>query len=66
MAITQDNLHYLAPPVKNWRILLEQSFTAFMPLLRAASALGFLGDDAIGPLISVTSVPSVSVKMCFG
>jgi len=23
-----DNLHYLAPPVKNWRILLQQSFTA--------------------------------------
>jgi len=27
-------------PVKNWRILLEQSFTARMPLLMAASIFG--------------------------
>jgi len=33
-----DNLHYLAPPVKNCRILLEQSFTACTPLLTTASA----------------------------
>ena len=29
-----------APPVKNWRILLVQSFTAHMPLLTATSAFG--------------------------
>ena len=28
------------PPVKNWRILLVQSFTACMPLLIATSAFG--------------------------
>jgi len=27
-----------APPVKNWRILLERSLTAHMPLLTATSA----------------------------
>ena len=32
-------------PVKNWTILLEQSFTARMPLLTATSAFG-LGDNA--------------------
>jgi len=26
-----------APTVKNWKILLEQSFTAYMPLLMSAS-----------------------------
>ena len=31
-AIVQVNLRQLAPPVKNWRILLMQSFTARMPL----------------------------------
>jgi len=36
-AIIQDNLRKPAPPVKNWSILLEQSFTACMPLLVAAS-----------------------------
>jgi len=38
MAIIQDNLHWPASPVKNWRILLEQSFTARMALLMATSA----------------------------
>ena len=33
--IMQDNLHWLASPVKNWRILVDQSFTAHMPLLIA-------------------------------
>ena len=28
LAIMQVNLHYPAPPVKNWRNLLVQSFTA--------------------------------------
>jgi len=39
-AIIQVNLHQPAPPVKNWRILLVQSFTASacMPLLMATSA----------------------------
>jgi len=37
---TQDNLCYLAPPAKNWRILLGQSFTARMRLLMATSAFG--------------------------
>jgi len=29
----QVNLRLSAPPVKNWRILLVQSFTAHMPVL---------------------------------
>ena len=33
-------LHWPAPPVKNWRILLVQSFTARMPLLMATSTYG--------------------------
>jgi len=37
-AIIQANLRQPAPPVKNWRILLVQSFTARMPLLMATSA----------------------------
>jgi len=36
-AILQVNLHQPAPPVKNWRILLVQSFTVHMPLLMAIS-----------------------------
>jgi len=36
-ATIQVNLHQLAPPVKNSRILLVQSFTARMPLLTATS-----------------------------
>jgi len=40
MANIQDNLRQPAPPVKNWRILLEQSFTAHMPLLTATSTFG--------------------------
>ena len=31
--IIQDNLCYPAPPVKNWMILLEQSFTAPQPVI---------------------------------
>ena len=38
--IIQVNLRQPAPPVKNWRILLVQSFTARMPLLTATSAFG--------------------------
>ena len=38
-AIAQDQ-PASAPPVKNWRILLEQTFTARMPLLMATSAFG--------------------------
>jgi len=33
--------HEPAPPVKNRRILLEQSFTAKMPLLSTTTAFGF-------------------------
>ena len=40
MAIIQANLRLPAPPVKSWRILLVQSFTAHMPLLTAANAFG--------------------------
>jgi len=40
MAIIQVNLCYLALPVKNWRILLLQSFTARVPLLTATSGSG--------------------------
>jgi len=39
-AIIQVNLRWPAPPVKNWRILLVQSFTAHMSLLMATSAFG--------------------------
>jgi len=37
-AIIQVNQRSPAPPVKNWRVLLVQSFTVCMPLLMAASA----------------------------
>ena len=40
MAIIQVNPRYPVPPVKNWRILLVQSFTARMPFLTATSAFG--------------------------
>jgi len=40
MAIIQDNLHWLAPSVKNWKISLQQSFTARMTLQTATSAIG--------------------------
>jgi len=33
-------VHKPAPLAKNWRILLEQSFTAGMPLLMAIGAFG--------------------------
>ena len=36
----QVNLCHLALPVKNWRILLVQSFTARMPLRMATIAFG--------------------------
>ena len=39
-AIIQVNLRKPAPPVKNYRILLVQSFTALTPLLTATSAFG--------------------------
>jgi len=39
-SITQVNLRQLPPSVKNWRILLVQSFTARMPLLTGTSAFG--------------------------
>jgi len=38
VVIMQVNLCYLAPTVKNWRIVLEQSFTACLLLLMATSA----------------------------
>jgi len=41
MAIMQYNLHLPASAVKNWRILLAQSFTAHVLLLRAISTFGF-------------------------
>jgi len=34
MVIIRVNLHLPAPPVKNWSILLVQSFTAHMPCWR--------------------------------
>ena len=37
-AITEVNLFWPAPPVKNWKILLVQSVTDRMPLLAATSA----------------------------
>jgi len=39
-AIIQVNIRQPASPVKNWRILLVQSFAARMPLLTATSAFG--------------------------
>jgi len=50
MAIIQVNLRKPAPPVKNYRILLVQSFTALTPLLTETSAFGY-GEDA-GVLIN--------------
>jgi len=41
-AIIQVNLRSPALPVKNWRILLVQSFTAHVPLLTATSALALV------------------------
>ena len=38
--IIHINLRQPAPPVKNWRILLVQSFTARMPLLTTTSTFG--------------------------
>jgi len=35
MVIMQVNLCWLEGPVKNWRIFLEQSFTAHIALLAA-------------------------------
>jgi len=31
----QKYYHFMALPVKKWRVLLEQTFTASMPLLMA-------------------------------
>jgi len=39
-AITHVSWHQPEPAVKNWRILLQQSCTAHMPLLMATSAFG--------------------------
>ena len=61
-AIIQVSVHYLAPPVKNSRILLLQSFTAHMPLLVATSAYG-LGRNA-GVLDSLCTFSFV--KRTFG
>jgi len=40
MLIIHIDLCQPAPPVKNWRILLEQSLAAHVPLLTATSAFG--------------------------
>jgi len=40
ISIVQVSLCYPASPVKNWRILLEQYFTAHMPLVMATNAFG--------------------------
>jgi len=56
-AIIQDNL---APPVENWRILLEQSFTAGIPLL---TVYGLVEDSRVF-LNSVTctvSIPPIAI-----
>jgi len=54
MAIIHVELRQPAPPVKNWRILLVQSFTARMSLLTATSAfektLDFLTNSVIFPV----------------
>jgi len=43
----QVNLRQPAPPVKNWRILLVQSFTAGVPLLAATSAFGLYREKTL-------------------
>jgi len=49
MAITEQPV-LAGTPVKNWRILLEQSFTARMPLLtRDAESLFFCGTPTPTP-----------------
>jgi len=48
-----DNLYPVAPPVKNWRILLEQSFTAHMPLLMAAIRLREKFSSVVLPALSL-------------
>jgi len=40
---TTTTILWPARPVKNWRILVEQSFTAHMPLLMATSAFNSKG-----------------------
>ena len=47
MTIVQVKLCQLATKVKNWRILLEQRYTAHMLLVTAISALGKVEDDKI-------------------
>jgi len=49
---TQYNLCYPVPPVKNWRILLMQSFTDSMPLLMATTTFA-LDEVAIRHLSSM-------------
>ena len=42
-AITHENLCWPAPPGKNWRILLKQSFIARMPLTKATRLTSAFG-----------------------
>jgi len=57
-SLQTDNHTTTPPPVKNWRILLVQSFTARMPSLTATSAFR-LGEDAGVHLINVIYTVSI-------
>jgi len=61
-AIIQVNLHQPAPPVKNWSILLVQSFTACMPSWRQPAHLD-QGEDAGVLLNSVIYTVSIHDKI---
>ena len=53
MAFIQNNLCQPATPVKNWRILLKQSFTAHVPLL-AQLVYSDQGEKCQSYLITIT------------
>jgi len=55
IAIIQDNLREPAPPVKNWRILLEQSFNC--PHLSIFQHIAGMDDDADAKMILTASPP---------
>ena len=59
MAFIQVYLRWPAPPVKNWRILLVQSFTARMPLLTAHSHYGEDAGVLLNSVIYTVSVPNI-------
>jgi len=57
MAIIHGKLCYSAPPVKKWKILLEQSFAVHMPLLTATSAFRLGRRILLSGVTYTTSIP---------